>query len=187
MQTGLETLPNDVVTLKKIIATMRESHARELQSVTAGWQAALQAEKEKYSALQRLVFGQKSEKKPEWENPKQEMLFNEAETYATEDTGPKDAAVSVAAHERKKTGRKPFPAHLERNEIVHAMPFEERTCQECGSLRPEIGEERTEELRLIPAKAVIDVHVVKKYGPCQCGHCGIPIIRKRLILPVVVT
>ena len=171
MSTTLETLPNDVTELKKIV--------QELVSQQAALQAALQAEKEKYAALQRLVFGQKSEKKPEWENPKQEMLFNEAETYATEDTGPKEAAVSVAAPERKKTGRKPFPAHLERNEIVHAMPLEERTCQECGSLRPEIGEERTEELRLIPAKAVIDIHVVKKYGPCQCGHCGIPIIQAK--------
>lgn len=168
MPTTLETLPDDVATLKKIIATMRESHAKELQ-----------AEKEKYAALQRLVFGQKSEKKTEWENPKQKMLFNEAETYAPEDAGPRQAAVSVAAHERKKTGRKPFPAHLERNEIVHVMPFEERTCKECGSVRPEIGEERTEELRLIPAKAVIDVHVVKKYGPCACGHCGNTIIQAK--------
>ena len=178
MESATETLPDDVATLKKIIATMRESHARELQSVTSELNAALQAEKEKYAALQRLVFGQKSEKKPERENPKQEMLFNEAETYATEDKSP-EKAISVAAHERKKTGRKPFPANLERNEIVHAIPEEERTCPECGSLRQEIGEERTEELRLIPAKAIIDVHVVKKYGPCSCEHCASPIIQAK--------
>ena len=70
MSTTLETLPNDVTELKKIV--------QELVSQQAALQAALQAEKEKYAALQRLVFGQKSEKKPEWENPKQEMLFNEA-------------------------------------------------------------------------------------------------------------
>jgi len=38
-------------------------------------------------------------------------------------------------------------------------------------LRPEIGEERKEELRLIPARAVIDVHIMKKYGPCPCKEC----------------
>jgi transposase len=185
MQTGLGTLPNDVSELKKIVQELVSKQA-ELQqykdtitSELERYKAELQAEKEKYAALQRLVFGQKSEKKSAWENPKQEMLFNEAETYATEEAVPHQAAVSVAAHERKKTGRKPFPAHLERNEILHTVPCEERTCQECGTLRPEIGEERTEELRLIPAKAVIDVHVVKKYGPCQCGCCGIPIIQAK--------
>lgn len=51
------------------------------------------------------------------------------------------------------------------------MSNEERTCPCCGALRPEIGEERKEELRLIPARAVIDVHIMKKYGPCPCKEC----------------
>ena len=156
-----ENLPNDVDTLKKIIV--------EQASTIRGFQETLRAEQEKYAALQRLIFGPKSEKRHS-ENPKQDLLFNEAETFSALPEQ-KTVTVTVGQHERKKSGRKPFPAQLERNEIVHALSDEERACPLCGTLRPEIGEERTEELRLIPARAVIDVHIMKKYGPCPCKEC----------------
>jgi len=171
MVNGLGNLPDDVVELKKIIA--EQAH------IIKEFQVKLTAEQEKYAALQRLVFGPKSEKNPVV-NPKQELLFNEAETFS-DSPEKKQATVSVAAHERKKTGRKPFPANLERHEILHELSEAERACPSCGAVRPEIGEERTEELRLIPAKAVVDVHVMKKYGPCPCKDCqgteGAPVIQ----------
>jgi transposase len=176
MATGIKSLPNDVTKLKRLViahAKMAEEKSRradELARVVDTLTQKLSEEKEKYAALQRLVFGSKSEKKAPYTNPKQELLFNEAETF-TDAREKKAPTLGVAAHERKKSGRKPFPANLERNEIVHALSDEERACPECGSLRPEIGEERTEELRLIPAKAVVDVHVMKKYGPCSCKAC----------------
>jgi len=157
METVVENLPNDVDLLKKIVYEMTVTHAKEIADLKSN----LESVEEKYAALQRLVFGSKSEKKTPYTNPKQELLFNEAETF-TDASGKKAPTVLVAAHERKKSGRKPFPANLERHEILHALSDEERACPECGSLRPEIGEERTEELRLIPAKAVVDVHVMKK-------------------------
>jgi len=161
MVSVLENLPNDVASLKKIIA--------EQATAIKGFQEKLIAEQEKYAALQRLIFGPKSEKHQK-ENPKQDLLFNEAETFF-DVPDRKLATITVGQHERKKAGRKPFPDTLERNEIVHALSDEERACPSCGTLRPEIGEERKEELRLIPAKAVIDVHVMKKYGPCPCKEC----------------
>jgi transposase len=161
MVSELESLRNDVVELKKIIA--------EQTSTIKGFQEKLRTEQEKYAALQRLIFGPKSEKHQK-ENPKQDLLFNEAETFfEAPDRTP--ATITVGQHERKKAGRKPFPENLERNEIIHALSDEERACPSCGALRPEIGEERKGELRLIPAKAVIDVHVMKKYGPCPCKEC----------------
>ena len=161
MVSVLENLPNDIASLKKIIA--------EQATAIKGFQEKLLAEQEKYAALQRLIFGPKSEKHQK-ENPKQDLLFNEAETFF-DVLDRKPATITVGQHERKKAGRKPFPDTLERNEIVHALSDEERSCPSCGALRPEIGEERKEELRLIPAKAVIDVHVMKKYGPCPSKEC----------------
>lgn len=160
MVNGLGNLPDDVVELKKIIA--EQAH------IIKEFQVKLTAEQEKYAALQRLVFGPKSEKKP-GVNPKQELLFNEAETFS--DSPDKKQASVVATPAHKKTGRKPFPANLERHEILHELSKAERACPSCGAIRPEIGEERTEELRLIPAKAIVDVHVMKKYGPCPCKDC----------------
>ena len=165
MVSVLENLPDDVASLKKLVREMATEHAKEVQTL----QNKLTIEQEKYAALQRLIFGPKSEKYQK-ENPKQDLLFNEAETFF-DIPDRKPATITVGQHERKKAGRKPFPDSLERNEIVHALSDEERACPSCGALRPEIGEERTEELRLIPAKAVIDVHVMKKYGPCLCKEC----------------
>jgi len=176
METVLASLPNNVAELKRLViahaktAEEKSRHADELTRIVEELTQKLSEEKEKYAALQRLVFGSKSEKKVPYTDPKQGLLFNEAELF-TDAPEKKASTIRVAAHERKKTGRKPFPANLERNEIVHALSDEERTCPECGHLRPEIGEERTEELRLIPAKAVVDVHVIKKYGPCPCKAC----------------
>ena len=164
MATEIESLPNDVTELKRLvivhakIAEEKRRHADELGRIVDTLTQKLSEEKEKYAALQRLVFGAKSEKKAPYTNPKQELLFNEAEIF-TDAPEKKAPTVTGAAHERKKSGRKPLPANLERNEIVHALSDEERACPACGRLRPEIGEERTEELRLIPAKAVVDVHV----------------------------
>ncbi len=165
MVSVLENLPDDVASLKKLVREMAKEHTKEVHEL----QSRLSLEQEKYAALQRLIFGPKSEKHQK-ENPKQDLLFNEAETFFNVPDR-KPATIMVNAHERKKSGRKHFPDTLERNEIVHEMSREQRTCPSCGSLRPEIGEERTEELRLIPAKAVIDVHVIKKYGPCPCKEC----------------
>jgi len=176
METVLASLPNNVAELKRLViahaktAEEQSRHADELTRLVEELTQKLSEEKEKYAALQRLVFGSKSEKKVPYTDPKQGLLFNEAELF-TDAPEKKASTVTVAAHERRKTGRKPFPADLERNEIVHALSDEERACPECGRLRPEIGEERTEELRLIPAKAVVDVHVIKKYGPCPCKAC----------------
>ncbi len=169
-------LKNEVSLLKKTVNDLVVDQERKIYDLTQKYakqvdelKGQIAYEQNQYAALQRLVFGSKSEKK-QVVDPKQELLFNEAEAFS-DSPEKKQATVTVAAHERKKTGRKPFPANLERNEILHELSEAERTCSSCGAVRPEIGEERTEELRLIPAKAVVDVHVMKKYGPCPCKDC----------------
>ena len=66
-----ENLPNDVGVLKRIIA--------EQASTIRGFQEEPPAKQEKYAALQCLIFGPTSEKH-QCENPKQDLLFNEAGT-----------------------------------------------------------------------------------------------------------
>lgn len=118
MDAVLEALPDDVALLKKIVV----EQARTIQTM-----------KEQYAALQRLMFGPRSEKREEV-NPKQELLFNEAETFSTVQEEP-SKQITVAAHERGKPGRKPFPENLERHEILHELSEAERRCPVCGVLR----------------------------------------------------
>ncbi|HPL19173.1 MAG TPA: IS66 family transposase zinc-finger binding domain-containing protein, partial [Spirochaetota bacterium] len=129
---------------------------------------------EKYNTLRRLLFGKKSEKlSPEDEH--QMRLFNEAEDGSEEspgaiddDTGTESAATRVAGYTRRKGGRKPLPEYLHREEIIHDLTEEEKACPCCGKERTVIGEETTEELDIIPAKVIVNRHIRKKYGPCDC-------------------
>ncbi|TCW62490.1 IS66 family transposase [Treponema sp. J25] len=58
--------------------------------------------------------------------------------------------------------------------MFHELDEAARACPWCARERPVIGEERSEEVEIIPAKVVVKVHVRRKYGPCTCddfiGH-----------------
>ena len=89
MAIQIEALPNDIAELKRLVlahakrAEEKSRYADELARVVETLTEKLSEEKEKYEALQRLVFGSKSEKKAPYINPKQELLFNEAETFTS--------------------------------------------------------------------------------------------------------
>jgi transposase len=183
METVLSELPDDVESLKKLVVEQaRRAHELEqtsktLQEENAELRLKLLVAEDKYDVLRRRFFGSTSEKRrKEEDNPKQALLFNEAETYAEEASKP-EKKTHVNAHERKIRGRKPLPANLERREIVHALSEAERTCPSCGAVRPEIGQEVREELEFIPARFVVNAHILKKYGPCQCEMCEHPIVQ----------
>lgn len=112
-------------------------------------------------------FGASSEKA----NPDQLGLFNEAEATTAETVTAEAAPVeeiSVPAHTRKKPGRKPLPAELERVRIVHDIPESEKPCP-CGGgkLRRPVGEVVSEQLDIVPARIRVLQHARLKYGPCE--------------------
>lgn len=123
-----------------------------------------------YEKIRRLHFGTSSEKLPQDGDEAQLGLFNEAEAYAEQETeeGQVQQQESPSAKPRKKPGRKPIPANLVRIEIPHDVPESEKSCPCCGKARPCIGDERTQEIHVVPATAVVHVHVRMKYGECSC-------------------
>jgi len=77
--------------------------------------------------------------------------------------------IEVKGHTRKKHPvRKPIPADLPREVIVHDIPESEKSC-ECGSKLVKIGEEISEQVKYIPAQLSVIQHVRPKYAckPCQ--------------------
>lgn len=97
-------------------------------------------------------------------------IFNEAEAdvsiaKALEEANEQDT-ISVPAHQRKKRNRK-LPDALPRVEVVHDVDDADKQC-ECGCVMTCIGDERSEQLDIIPAKAQVIVHVRKKYA---CEGC----------------
>jgi transposase len=65
-------------------------------------------------------------------------------------------------------GRRPLPPHLERQEIVHAVPAGERACPTCGAERTCIGHERSEVLEFVPATFKVEVHIREKLACRAC-------------------
>jgi len=107
-------------------------------------------------------------------SPDQISLFDEAESDGeaqadSVDVSADEDEITVAAHRRKKRGRKPLPDHLPRVEVIHELPESERRCEHDGKLLTEIAEVISEQLDIIPAKIQVTRHIRKKYA-CDCGH-----------------
>ena len=116
-------------------------------------------------------FGRSSEKHPD-----QLGLFNEAELTVAE-AGEEEAATEsdttqVPAHTRKKPGRQPLPEYIERHDVLHDVPEEEKICPHDGSALVRIGEEVSEQLDIIPAQVRVLRHIRPKYA-CPCCKEGI--------------
>lgn len=162
-----DLLPDDVASLKTIIAHERMTKAEAL--------SMRDAEIERLRLQVRLLlaqrFGAKSERVSE-ESP-QLGLFNEAEAEvdnaaATEDDT--EAAVTrVAAHTRLRGHRRPLPAHLPREDVLHDLPEAEKVCPHDGTALMLMGEATSEQLDIIPAQIRVLHHRRLKYA-CPCCH-----------------
>lgn len=136
-----------------------------------------------YEKIRRLHFGTSSEKQPDGGDEAQLGLFNEAEAYAQPEPGEVEAQdeQSEPGKPRAKPGRKPIPANLVRIEVPHDVAESDKSCPCCGKFRPFMGDERTEEIHIVPATAVVHVHVRMKYGECSCQgfvDSGLPAVIK---------
>jgi transposase len=181
-----DQLAAEIARLRAALAA--ESAAlKQAQATIADQTVAITELHQKYEKLRRMHFSSSSEKQAAKDDD-QPNLFDEAEAFTDGKSdempfqGEPETEESVASTKtKKKPGRKPLPAHLERQEIIHDLSETEKTCPCCGKARPAMGEERSEELDIIPAKAVVKVHVRKKYGECNCQgfmDAGLPAVVK---------
>lgn len=123
----------------------------------------------------KLLFERYARRTEAFAHPQQDSLFDEA-LIAPEDIDVVEAAeqaIQVEAFARKKSGRRPLPACLPREEIVHDLPEADKFCT-CGCALTPIGSDRSEQLDIIPAQFKVLVHVRMKYAckPCE-GHIKI--------------
>ena len=154
-----ETLPDDPVLLKQLLAQMVS--ARQLDQGKI-----IQLQEQNALLIQRL-FGRKSEQSVDPDSP-QLAMFNEAESLAEPATADStDDAEEVVAPIKRRGKRKPLPAELPRIEILHELPEHELTCA-CGCRKHAIGEETSEQSEIVPMQIRVLKHVRKVYG---CRGC----------------
>lgn len=109
--------------------------------------------------LKKYRFGSSSEK-----DKNQLPLFNEAEELT--DSKPK---AKIRGKKKKAGTRKPLPANLEREDKLHDLKADEKTCPNDGTALKHIGEVTNEQLKFIPASVKVINHVCYKYACPKCN------------------
>ena len=157
MKTSLADLPEDIGALKAALIAAR-AHTAHIESALAAAQAQLSDDQALIAHLKLVIaklnrdrFGPRAERTARLLD-QLELQLEELEAAASEDELAAETAAAktatVAAHQRKRPVRKPFPAHLPRERVVLPGPA---SCPCCGGTHlRKIGEDITETLEVIP-------------------------------------
>ena len=174
MEAAVSPLPDDVEALKALVVSMaRRADEAEAELANAKAQAsatdALIAHLKLHIAkLQRALFGPSAERTRRLLD-QLELQLEELEASASEDDLAAEAVAKttgVAAFERKRPAKKPFPEHLPRERIVLPAPC---SCPACGGARlSKLGEDVTETLEVIPRQWKVIQHVREKFSCRDC-------------------
>src|SRR5215203_4668575 len=117
--------------------------------------------------LRHELYGTRSERKARLLD-QMELKLEELEAAASEDELAARAAATetVAAFERKRPSRRPFPDHLPRERVVIAAP---EACPCCGSTRlSKLGEDVTETLEVVPRRWKVIETVRERFSCRDC-------------------
>lgn len=171
-------LSDNVEQLKFLIVQLSQELQEKNQALQEKDNALLEKE-QKINSLQyqlksalQFRFGKKSEKSPD---NGQLGLFDEA-VATREETAAAMAAdeeITVASFKRKKSGRKPLPADLPREQVIHDLSDAEKICA-CGHALHKMGEDKSEQFEFIPAQIKVLEHVRYKYG-CRLCEEGVTV------------
>lgn len=115
-------------------------------------------------------------------------IFNEAEANA-DFTIPEPEITEVKTHYRKRTRltTDKLPEDLPVEIIEHELPLKNRICSDCGCELHTMGREIREELKIIPAKAVLLRHIQHVYScrNCETKSDHVRIVKADMPSPVI--
>src|SRR6185437_5366901 len=160
-------LPNDVEALKHLIlerTAALEAKNAALESAKATLiSQTLELEKLRFeiACLKRMKYGRSSE---QLDTQISQMQLTLEDLEASLSELPAQSS-SVTKEPPAKPARRPLPAHLPRQEIVHQTAC---ACPECGgALRP-LGEDVSEMLEYVPGRYQVIRHVRPKLSCAIC-------------------
>jgi transposase len=161
MKVDLSKLPDDANLNKEAVVSL-------VGEIQTSYQEKIHYLEEQIRLLKNELFGRKSEKR--YLGPGDQQLpiidsgLNDDQLFENQKPGD---SIIVAAHQRKKRGRKPLPDDLPRVEIIHDLAEEQKICQ-CGATLSRIGADTCEKLDYIPAKVQVQRHIRYKYACKAC-------------------
>jgi Transposase and inactivated derivatives len=161
-------LPDDVATLKAmLIASV--SRANDLD-------AEIEHLKLTIAKMRRTEFGASSERGAKLLD-QLELQLAELEESVAEDKTKTEIKAPAAPSDRlggtqpRKPARRPLPAHLPRERLVHPAPS---SCPCCGGMLRKLGEDVTETLEYVPARWKVISHVREKFSCRTCEAIAQP-------------
>ena len=155
-------LPDSIEELRALVLRQQEKHEVEISERNE----EITQLREYIRLLRSHRFGPSSERTV----PDQMGLFNEAETLCEEAPDAEEACIRVPAHARRKRGgRRPLPAFLPREEILHDLTEDQKVCgNDPSHALARIGQDKLEQLVFLPASGKVLVHVRPKYACPKC-------------------
>jgi transposase len=148
---------DDVAALKALLV--------ETKALVVSQAALIAILEEKLRLADHQRFGRKSEKSSFLDIPD---LFNEAEAVAAKaPETPELPGVIVPEHTRARGKRAALDPKLPRVRVEHDIPEHEKKCP-CGCMKSRIGEEISEQLDIVPARAQVLQNVRFKYACRTC-------------------
>ena len=182
MDTAVSPLPNDIEALKALVlvatrqadlATQRaadaEARLANAQAQASATESMIAHLKLQIAKLRREQYGPSAERTRRLLD-QMELQLGDLEADAAEDiliaAAAAEKATSVAAFDRKRPARKPFPERLPRERVVIPAPC---TCPACGGDRlSKLGEDVTETLEVIPRAWKVIQTVREKFSCRDC-------------------
>jgi transposase len=165
MDVDLKSLPDDASLTKDVVLSLVNEIEVKHNEIQVKYQEKIHYLEEQLRLFNNELFGRSSEKRHE--PPLDQMpLFNGDDDPEAGDTRTSETIV-IAAHARKKRGRRPLPKDLPRIDIIHDLSEDEKQCG-CGARLSRFGEEVSEKLDYIPARLRVERHIRYKYA---CKNC----------------
>jgi transposase len=132
----------------------------------------LQQSQWRVAQLEKQLYGPSSERKGDESNlSKEQILFSlfpaPAEPPATEQV------LVPATEEKEQRPRRQF-AITTLETVTQRLEPEEKVCPHCGQDKCEIGCEKSERFKYIPAK-VVRIEIIRPKFACKCGQAGVSI------------
>lgn len=172
--------PSEIAVLRVALAAAEaraaaaEEELTQARAVVSASDAMIRHLQLQIAKLRRKQFGHSAERYARLIE-QLEMQLEDLETDLGQDRAKTDAAVaktSVAAFERRRPARKPFPEHLPRERVVVEAPA---ACTCCGSGRiVKMGEDITETLEVIPRQWKVIQTVREKFTCRDCEKISQP-------------
>jgi len=154
-------LPTDIETLQRLVLE-RTAALQAAQALLLSRQLEIEQLKLQIARLRRLQFGRSSEQL----NDQISQLEFKLEELESQEATLRPMTPSAAAP-RKKSVRRPLPAHLPRERVVHE-PASTCDCPACGGALRVLGEDVAEMLEYVPEHWKVIRHVRPKYSCASC-------------------